>query len=108
MRTSLYISLVVIVLFGCSCRAVPVIANPSSTQIPAGSEESRIKAVFSDLRALNPMRPDEFYTVGVAGTIETGPKEQFLRRRTDFRPFLLMERKFLPGHWKTISRATLS
>jgi hypothetical protein len=46
------------------------------------SMEQRIQAVFSELRTLKPMKAGQSYTVRVAGTTETGPKELFLRRRT--------------------------
>ena len=46
------------------------------------SIEQHIQAVFSELRTLKPMQAGQSYTVRVAGTEETGPKELFLRRRT--------------------------
>ena len=46
------------------------------------STEQHCQAVFSELRALQPMQAGRSYTVRVAGIEETGFKEQFLRRRT--------------------------
>jgi hypothetical protein len=82
MRTPLYISLALLALLGCSRRTAPVITTPSVTQIGVAQADSRIEAVFSELQALKPMQPGQTYTVRVAGARETGPKEQFLRRRT--------------------------
>lgn len=59
----------------------------ASICLPAGATEDptadqQIQAVFSELRALRPMAAGLTYAVRVGGAVETGPKEQFLRRRT--------------------------
>jgi hypothetical protein len=46
------------------------------------SVEQRVESVFAELRTLKFMQPGRDYTVSVAGAVETGPKERFLRRRT--------------------------
>lgn len=57
------------------CQAFPASAADLST-------EQHVQPVFSELRALKPTQAGWSYTVQVAGTQETGLKEQFLRRRT--------------------------
>jgi hypothetical protein len=44
--------------------------------------EQHLATVFSELRAIEPMLASKSYTVRVAGELETGTKERFLRRRT--------------------------
>jgi hypothetical protein len=46
------------------------------------SVEQQVQSVFTELKTLKFMQPGRDYTVSVAGTVESGPKERFLRRRT--------------------------
>jgi len=62
--------------------AFPCALLCASAPAAGESADQQIQGVFSELRALKPMAPGRSYTVSVAGRRETGPKEQFLRRRT--------------------------
>jgi hypothetical protein len=53
-----------------------------SASAAESSPETAVQAVFTELRALQPMQSSQSYTVRVGAGSETGRKERFLRRRT--------------------------
>jgi hypothetical protein len=62
------------VLFLCVLQSISALANDLTA-------DQNVQAVFAELRNLKCMQTGQSYTVRVGGTVETGPKEQFLRRR---------------------------
>lgn len=77
-------SIIAIVCVACAFLALSAELCLAGDPVEPGGPtvEQRIQTVFSELRNLKPMQAGQSYTVRVAGAEETGPKEQFLRRRT--------------------------